>query len=64
MEGMKIGEDEAMVMLHKELSPWFMAVHALKNRDGWKDFRECLHFLGRHRHVRHIAYKAYRKSFL
>lgn len=63
-EGMKIGTDEAFMMLRKELSPWFLAVHALKDKEGWKDFRRCLEFLGKHSGVRHIAYRAYRKSFL
>lgn len=63
VEKMQIGKEEAFMVLRKELSPWFMAVHALKDKDGWKDFRNCLTFLGRHGHVRHIAYKAYRKTF-
>lgn len=64
VDKMGIGRDEAFMMLRKELSPWFLAVHAMKNTNGWGDFRKCLYFLGRHGHVRHIAYKAYRKSFL
>jgi hypothetical protein len=63
IEGRGLGENEAVMMLWEELSPWFIAAYALKNRNGWKDFRKCMQFLGKRAHVRHIAYKAFRKSF-
>lgn len=57
-----VGIEEAFMMLRKDISPWFLAIHAQKASD-WKDFLRCLEFFGHHAHVRHIAFKAYRKTF-
>jgi hypothetical protein len=59
-----MGIEEAFMMLRKEISPWFLAVHVRKSSD-WKDFLRCLEFFGRPRHggVRKIAYKAYQRTF-
>jgi len=62
MNGQGWKAEETIRMLWEELSPWFIAVHALKNPKTWKAFRRCLEILGKHGHARHIAYKAYRKS--
>lgn len=62
VEKLGVRKNEALKMLQEELSPWYRAVYAMKNKNGWQDFRKCLYFLGRHKHVRHLAYKAFRKN--
>lgn len=59
MQGMKIGKDEAMMMLYKDLSPWYIAIHSLQSRD----LRRCLKLINARQHVRHIAEKALKRSF-
>lgn len=59
-----MGIEEAFMMLRKDISPWFLAIHVKKSGE-WRDFLRCMDFFSRpiHTRVRKIAFKAYERTF-
>jgi len=61
IEKVGLHPDQAIVMLKKDLSPWFMATSLLV-ADDRKDFLLCLDLLRKDRRLKKLAIKAYKKS--
>lgn len=52
--------DQAMMMLRKDLSPWYMAISLLRSQDR-KDFIQCLDLLRRDKRLQKLAVKAFER---